>query len=228
MAVADPELDRLNELAGRISQWQQWILGAASADTVDGAILDRSQTTIQRVADLNDDLHEEDFEPKALANLRDLIIKLIGAVNDFDGSNGYDVLDKALITLEGMRHIVRDALDWHVSGSDADAREVVAELYASLPNVKRREIANLAGISPRHLQRLAREGGPPPQRLKLVARLAKVLSRGWTEEGVVAWFMRSRDELGGRRPIDLLDEQNEEAGRRLLVIAKQGRAQHGG
>jgi hypothetical protein len=77
----------------------------------------------------------------------------------------------------------------------------------------------------RQRQRRRRVGGPSPHQLQVVARLVAILRHTWTDQGVDAWFHRSRLELGGRAPVDRLDDPQNE--RELLLIARAGRVQGG-
>lgn len=68
-------------------------------------------------------------------------------------------------------------------------------------------MAELTGVSRRHLLRLAKDGGTPSRRLELVARLVALLHRGWTEEGTIAWPRAAtrgeeRAALGVGGPVD--------------------------
>jgi hypothetical protein len=106
-----------------------------------------------------------------------------------------------------------------------NSAEVMANLRQILPSIKQAELAALLGKSQRQVQRWGVQKGPPPRRLELVARLAALLRHAWTEQGVVYWFMRPRQDLGGKKPIDVLDDPNREAD--LMGAARRGRAQHG-
>lgn len=224
--LIEAEAERLEAVERRISGWQDLVLKAAEDETIDPAIVGRLGETIERLVTLDGELNEEDFDARSLAELRRLLIKLIGIVSAIDDRYDHDQLDAALVTLEGMRHIIRDALDWHVHGVVENAPdEVVASIYAALPSTRRADVAELAGISPRHLQRLAKGEGETPRRLSLVARLVALLQRGWNEDGIVAWFHRARPELSGATPADLLSDPASEHD--LLMLARGGRSQHG-
>jgi uncharacterized protein (DUF2384 family) len=223
-----PEAERLQALDTELLQWKEHILGGVEQirdSKVDQSFGARFAETQNRLLALNETLHTEDFDPEALAEIRDIILKWIAAVNDFDESRPLDTVDSYLIHAEAIRHLVRDALDAHVEGADRDAQTVVAQLLAWLPNTTQAEIARLVGISNRQFHRWKTSGGRPPRRLTLVARLVALLHRAWTEEGVIAWFHRPRPELDGKTPLDVLDDPAYE--RLLLTAVRQGRAQHG-
>lgn len=226
MSVTELEQQRLEGLEAKIEDWQRWILDTSAAGSIDPAITERMTATLDRLVELNGELREEDFDARTLAELRGLIIQLVGITADFDQTRAFEMLDDALVALEAMRHIVRDALDWHIHGVGTDPESVVASIYAALPQLRRSDVATLVGVSPRHMQRLARGEGEIPRQLELVARLIALLERGWSEQGVIAWFARPRVELDGLTPAEAVADRAYEE--RLLIAARQGRAQHGG
>jgi hypothetical protein len=175
MNVVDAEQDRLQSLEQQFSRWQDWILEQSNSDALDPDIVRRMAQTVERLVTLDGELHEEDFDPQALAELRGYIIRMIGIASKFDEADALDQLDQALVTLEAMRQIVRAALDQHIDGVGHDPAQAVAGIYAALSHQRKSEIAKLVGVSPRHLQRLARGEGTAPRRLELVARLVALL-----------------------------------------------------
>lgn len=166
-----------------------------------------------------------DLDPEALAEIRRLILEGIAVLEEGDGARPLDLADDFLVRAEAIRQYVRDALDEHLDVDEGNAGAVANRLVEWLPRVSQQEIARLAGISPRQFQRWRSGGGPAPRRLQLVARLVALLRRAWTPEGVVAWFDRPRPELGGKRPVEVLDDPSLE--RSLVVAVRQGRAQGG-
>ncbi len=130
--------------------------------------------------------------------------------------------------LERIRHVVRDALDEHVSGIAGDAGVVMGEVERWLPDIPDRVIAGLLGVDRRTLSRWKHLSGshPPRRTLRVFARLVAILRHNWDEEGIVAWFQRPRRDLGGRRPAALLDDPGAEP--LLLSAARSGRSQYAG
>jgi hypothetical protein len=230
--LASPEQERLRALDEILEEWKtrvlQYVEEAADPGhdgDIDDVYTERFKATFGRLVELNEKLHPDDFDPAALAEIRDIIIKWIAALRDFDPARPLDSVDYFLVHAEAIRHLIRDALDAHVDGVGGDARTVVATLQSWLPELSQTKLAELVGISTRQLQRWKKEGGKPTRRLRTVARLVAILRRGWTDEGVVAWFYRARHDLDGKRPLDLLD--NPEFDESLGTAARQGRAQHG-
>jgi hypothetical protein len=227
-STASPEHERLQRLEDAIEDWKRRLIDeipGAAAGGIDRAYQERFKQTVHRLVQLNDQLHPEDFDPEALAELRGLLLSMVGAAEGFDAERPLDSLDDFLVQAEALRHIVRDAIDGHVSGPEDDAQAVITRLQTWLPQMSQKQLAELVGRSPRTLQRWASTGGTPTRRLRLVGRLVALLRRGWTEDGVVAWFNRPRREFRGRAPIDLLDDVAYEPS--LMIAARQGRAQHG-
>ncbi|HEX2393170.1 MAG TPA: hypothetical protein VHI77_09655 [Solirubrobacterales bacterium] len=223
--VAENRLEHLKvELADLVEPFAREVSRAAKADAVDPSYVDRFRETARRLLELNDELHEDDFDPRALAEFRGIIINAIKDVEDADPSRPLDTIDSILIRAEQLRHLVRDAMDGHVGGIGQSSEEVMENLHQTLPSIRRAELAALLGRSQRQVERWAAQSGPPPRRLELVARIAALLRHSWTEAGVVAWFFRPRPELRGKKPVDLLEDPARELD--LLTAARRGRAQH--
>lgn len=224
--VAEDRLENLQvELADLAEPFIREVGKAASTEEVDPSYVDRFRDTAHRLIELNGELHEEDFDPRALAEFRGIIIEAIGKVEGADPERPLDTVDSLLIHAEQLRHIVRDAMDGHVGGIGQSAAEVMESLRHTLPSIRQIELAALLGRSQRQVERWATQEGPAPRRLELVAKIAALLRHSWTEDGVVAWFLRPRPELRGRKPIDLLDDPKQE--NELILAARRGRAQHG-
>lgn len=166
------------------------------------------------------------LDSEEVAEIRGDLVEILGSAAEHNSDQPLDSLDAIMVHLEAIRHVVRDAIDGHVT-PEGDARELLRGLEAKLPRVRRKDLAELLNTSERSIQRIlkAEDAVEPSRRLLIVARLVELLRRGWTPEGVIAWFFRPRAELGDRTPFELLDDPAEE--RAILSAAKQGRAQHG-
>jgi AraC-like DNA-binding protein len=230
--VLDSEQQELADLAQRISDALTALRGELEAATADAEVaaidpryLDRWLETARRLAvQVSNDLPPQ-LEPEAMAEIRKIIVNLLDRLERVDETRPLDTIDEFFVGSEAVRHILRDALDEHVGVHDDDARSLAAYLRDALPRVTQADQARIAGMSTRHLQRLAKEGGTPPRQLLLAARLVKLLRYVWNPEGVIAWFHRERTELDGHAPIDVAGDAGFE--RVLLRLARQGRAQHG-
>jgi hypothetical protein len=176
-----------------------------------------------RLSELRDELYPDDYEKDQLVELFDGLWEIKDLLSRREQSN-LDTYDRLLILLERIRHVVRDALDEHVTGIANDNGLVLRDLDGWLPNTPDRVLAELIGVDRRTLSRWKKQSKPPTRRLRTVARLVAVLRHNWTEEGIVAWFSRTRRDLGGRKPITLLgDPLNDE---RLLSAARSSRSQY--
>jgi hypothetical protein len=213
------------EISDLVEPFVKEVSRAAETDEVDPSFVERFKETAERLFDLNEELREEDFDPRTLAELRGIIISAIKDVAVAEPERPLDTVDSLLVHAEQLRHLVRDAVDGHVDGIGKSASEVMGSLREILPTVRQVELAALLGRSQRQVQRWAGQDGPPHRRLEMVARVAALLRHSWTEEGVVAWFLRPRPDLQGKKPIDLLDDPDWEDA--ILTIARRGRAQHG-
>lgn len=232
--LSKPEREQLERLEDNIKQWQAKFHeelatsaeGEESESPIDSAYVERFRETAQR---LSSQLHKEvppDLDPEALAEIRGHILDGLEVLLQLDEKRPLDGIDKFLVQAEAIRHIFRDALDGQPMGDEADAHKLLTGITERLSGVTRKELGDLLGVGDRQIQRLAKEEGKSPSpRLQLVARLVALLWRAWTPRGVVAWFYREREELGGKAPIDVLDDPAFE--RDLMLAARRGRAQHG-
>lgn len=231
--LSKPERQQLKRLEDLIESWQAQLRDELAQDVDEhqgGSLLDLAYTerfvrTAQRLSSqVNKELPPE-LDPGALAEIRGHLLDGLEALNEIDESRPLDGIDSFAVNAEAVRHIVRDALDGQAKGDEADAGELLEGLSMQLPGVTRKELGALLGVGERQVQRLAKGGSKPSDRLRLVSRLVALLWRAWTPAGVVAWFHRRRRDLDGKAPIDLLDDPEYE--RSLMIAARQGRAQHG-
>lgn len=221
--LADLE-QMISDALAKLREELETAAGAAEVPAVDPEHVNRWLETARRLSvQISNDLPPQ-LEPESVAEIRKIIINLLDGLEQIDEDRPLDTIDQFFLGSEAMRHILRDALDEHVGVRDDDASRLVAYLKEALPRVIQADQARIAGISTRHLQRLAKEGGVPPRQLVLAARLVKLLRYVWNPEGVIAWFHRERTDLDGHAPIDVAGDPGFE--RVLLRLARQGRAQH--
>jgi DNA-binding transcriptional regulator YiaG len=226
--ATNPERDRqrtIDELNSEVQEWQKSLvaaLGDVAAGVTDKAIKERWGDTEERLLKLDDDLHPADFDPEWVAEFRGILLASLRSMQAKDPLDAYDDL---LLNAEAIRHLLRDAIDGHVEGSEDNIRAVLEQLQRWLPRVSQAELAGLMGISTRQFQRWAASDAAPNRRAQMVARIVALLHRSWTPEGVVAWFYRPRRELEGKQAIDVLDDPAYE--QQLMLAVRQGRAQHG-
>ena len=184
---------------------------------------ERWHQTAQRLKDLRYDIEADDYDREQLATLVTALLDIRDLLDRDDAWN-LDVCDRLMIQIERIRHVVRDALDEHVSGVSGDVGVVLQDLDEWLPNVPGQTIARFVGIDRRTLSRWRGQAGAPRRTLRLFARLVAILRYNWDEEGIIAWFERPRRDLGNRRPAALLDDPNAEPA--LISAARSGRNQY--
>jgi hypothetical protein len=231
--LSKPERRQLERLEDIIESWQAQLRDELNQDVdeqkngspFDLAYTERFVRTAQRLSSQVNKELPPDLDPEALAEIRGHLINGLEALNEIDENRPLDSIDSFVVHAEAVRHIVRDALDGQARGDEADAGELLEGLSMQLPGVTRKELSELIGVGERQVQRLAKGGSRPSDRLRLVSRLVALLWRAWTPAGVVAWFYRRRRDLDGSPPIDVLDDPDYE--RSLMIAARQGRAQHG-
>lgn len=231
LTAGTSERDAVQALAERLEEFKESLVNELEAvengdQAVDREFAGRFRETASRLArQLNQSLPMS-FPPEAGDEIRRTAIDALTEALEFDEARPLDALDRLMIRLEQIRHILRDAVDESVEASAGDGRAHAEKLIAWLPDVSPTDLATLAGMSARSFQRLRKDGGvASSSRLELLARLVLILRRAWTPRGVVAWFHRPRSGLAGRPPIDLLSSPEYE--RALLLEARQGRAGHG-
>jgi hypothetical protein len=120
--------------------------------------------------------------------------------------------------------VLRDAVEADAGADARTAADLLALLDEWLPDVRHAEKARLLDVTTRTLARWRQSDTAPSRRLRLVVRLVGLLRRAWTPAGVVSWFSRPREELGGKAPLEVLDDPEREAA--LLGAVRRGRAQH--
>jgi hypothetical protein len=220
---ADRRLDDLKRgLVEAVEHMQQ-------APEVDGAWAERWREVSDRLRNLRAELEPDDFDREQVVLLLDTLLQIRELLDREGALEDLDVLDRLLIRLERIRHVVRDALDEHVSGIASDTGLVLGEVERWLPGIPDRVIAGLLGVDRRTLSRWKHLSGsdrPPRRGLRVFARLVAILRHSWDEEGIIAWFQRPRRDLGGRRPAALLNDPSAES--LLLSAARSGRNQYAG
>jgi len=221
------ERDQLETFNAIVDDWTRNVRAALDAVPVaDEQFFARWAVTARQLSEAIDEAVPPSLDPEHVAEIRGDLLAILQSVLAHDPDRPLESYEETLLRLEAIRHVVRDALDQHLPG-EHDARALIGGIEAALPRVGRRELATLLGVSERSIQRTlaSREPLEPWRRLLLVARLVELLRRGWTPEGVVAWFERPRTALSGASPLDVIDDPGQE--QEILMLARAGRAQHG-
>jgi hypothetical protein len=220
--------ERLGKLDQEVENLQHAFVEAVEhlrqAPEADGSYEERWNAIVQRMKGLREGIQAEDYDKEQLATLATTLLDIRDQLDRPDARDNLEVCDQLMIMLERIRHVVRDAIDEHVSGVSGDVGTVMAELDRWLPHIPDQTIAGLVGVNRRTLLRWRHLSGSPHRNLRIFARLVAILRHNWDEEGIVAWFDRSRRDLGGRKPAALLADPNVED--ELISAARSGRNQY--
>jgi transcriptional regulator with XRE-family HTH domain len=165
----------------------------------------------------------------------------------------HDLTTELLLTLEDLRRAIEDdpdALDegWHVRLPMHLMRVVVQAMLRQIDHeaiddpvyaaklvieefrhIEAREVARLLGVTPKSVANWRRgrveQIKRNPARISLIGQLVSELRNSWTPRGVLMWFDAPREQLRGRTPRELIDADVANATRRLVPLARGGRAQ---
>jgi hypothetical protein len=226
-AARDPQHRRLleidTEVEGVKAAFEEALDEVTAHPEIDGSAHKRLADVSQRLAALKPQLETADLSYEQRATLYSALVDVSTAMAGDPGD--LNRFEAALIGIERVRHVIRDALDEFVGGANADRRRLLLEMERSLPGVRQTDIAELLAVNPRTIRRWANDAGEPEHRLQLVARLVAVLRHAWTPKGILAWFHRPRRDLDGKAPIELLDDPGSEHA--LLSAARSSRNQYG-
>lgn len=222
----DPQLRRLleidTEVEGVKAAFETAIAEVTGHPEIDGSAEKRLTEVGRRLAALKPQLEAADLSYEQKATLYAAMVDITNAMNA--APDDLDRFEAALIGIERVRHVIRDALDEFVGGASADRRRLIQEMRQSLPGVRQADLAELLDVDPRTIRRWGSEPGEAEHRLELVVHLVAILRHAWTPKGIVGWFRRPRRDLEGKRPIDLLADPASE--RNLLTAARSSRNQY--
>lgn len=152
---------------------------------------------------------------------------LIGSLRALDSDDPASARREMRTRLEQMRQVYRDLAEGGPLYEDRSAKEIAAWL-ASVVDVSQARLAELFGVSPRTFQRWVSESDPvapegdDARRVRVVAGIVNHLRHALTGPGTIAWFERPHPRLGGKRPLDVLDEVDAPA--RLSALAASTRS----
>jgi hypothetical protein len=180
------------------------------------------------VADLADALDDSDpdelgADPYLLLDVQRTVTRALRAAAEED-----PLVERRAVrlALEHLRFLFARLAEGAPVSEDRPAKEVARWLATRL-DVPQRALAELVGVHERTFQRWTSDteasapSGDDARRLRVVAQLAAQLRFALTGPGVVAWFGRPRDELGGP-PADLLDDPDELTDLRRAARAARG------
>ena len=176
------------------------------------------------VLDLSEALPEgtEDYDARKLfeflIELRQAITADPG-VSDAQGNVALGAMKMRDVVGRIGRRLEHDTLD--------DPQAAARAILATLPNVGVGDLARLLGASTKTVNTW-KAGGVVSRktgRVVLLAQLLTYLRSSMTPVGVVMWFDAPRPQLGGRTPLELLDENEALAREALVPLARGARGQ---
>jgi hypothetical protein len=150
----------------------------------------------------------EAVDPYLTLIIHRAVIQATEAVRDVDDPTARDRLR---VALESLRQGFAAIADNEPVGDGRSPKEI-ARWLAETAEVPQNRLAELLGVSLRQFQRWVstqestQPDGDDARRLRSVARIVNQLRFALTPAGAVEWFSWPRDDLQGRRPIELLDE----------------------
>src|SRR6478609_3579750 len=142
---------------------------------VDGSFQERMENIEGRLRDLRRELREEDLDKAQITEFHGALWEIKDLLDESGDSLDLDTIDKLLVCIERVRHVIRDALDEHVAGVPGDAALAFAELRAWLPNTSVATLSELVGVDRRTPSRWSKSPQVASRRLWLVASLVAVL-----------------------------------------------------
>jgi len=129
-----------------------------------------------------------------------------------------------------IMHVVVQAMLRQLDHAAIDDPAVAARLVTEeLRNVEIGEVARLLGATTKSVRNW-REGRVEqikrnPDRIALIGQLVYELRNSMTGHGILLWFDAPREQFAQRTPRELIDGDVADAGRKLLPLARGGRAQ---
>jgi hypothetical protein len=109
-----------------------------------------------------------------------------------------------------------------------DNPQVAAQsIFQTLANIGVGDLARLLGVSTKTINTW-KAGGPVTRKTERVVMLAQLLTylrSSMTPVGLVMWFDAPRPQLGGRTPLELLNENEAAARESLVPLARGARGQ---
>lgn len=213
-----PARDAFDELTEFERDLQRLITGD-DAPVGDRSLFDRIDETLARLLELS----QADIQLELSETLRvELLQYCLTTVAKLDnarraGENtemARRYVAEALLDLEAMRHIIRDAIDHEpLRTLDLGGRERALSKHDAarhveqwLPRLTVEQRAEMLGTDARTLRRWRDAGdASAPRRAELAVDLAAVLRHSWTDEGVLRWFSRPHPMLDGHAPNDVID-----------------------
>jgi hypothetical protein len=173
------------------------------------------------VLDLSNSLPEgtEDYDARKLF---EFLIELRRAITA--DPEATDDIELATIRMRDVVHRIGRRLE-HNSLDDPQA--AARSIFTTLSTIGVGDLARLLGVSTKTVNTW-KAGGPvtrKAERVVVLAQLLTYLRASMTPRGLVMWFDAPRHQLGGRTPLEVLDENEAVARETLGSLARGARGQ---
>jgi transcriptional regulator with XRE-family HTH domain len=232
-ALLDPDTrENLRSQAEQVEDLVEWSVDGQpfAAEELDERIARRREWYLgleDSVRDLVEALPAgvEDYEARQLFVFLTSLRRTLEA--DTTGSDADGTVQLAVAQVGDVARRMARRLEHSVL---EDAEEAAGYVFEQLGSVGVSDIARLLGVSTKTVGAW-RSGKPVKQkadRVKLVAQLVSYLRYSMTPTGLVMWFENEADLLGGRSPLELMEESVSGAWEPLVSYARGGRGQLAG
>jgi uncharacterized protein (DUF2384 family) len=198
------QIDRPAEAAAEIARLNDRL---ARERTIPGDIGEAVHALAAGTVDQTSPARWEAIDPYLTLLIHRAVIQAEEAVRRSDEP---EARDRLRIALEGLRQGFAAIAESEPIADERSPKDVVRWLAATA-EVPQNRLAALLGVSLRQFQRwLSSEGSQPEgddaRRVRAVARIVNQLRFALTPAGAIDWFGWPRDDLGGRKPADLLEQ----------------------
>lgn len=179
------------------------------------------------VLDLSNSLPEgtEDYDARKLF---EFLIELRRAITaDPEASDARGEVELATIKMRDVVHRIGRRLEHNVLD---DPQAAARSVFTTLTTIGVGDLSRLLGVSTKTVNAW-KAGGPVTRkadRVVVLAQLLTYLRSSMTPTGLVMWFDAPRHQLGGRTPLQLLDENEAAARETLVALARGARGQLAG
>lgn len=209
LAVLRDKADHVGELVAPPPPERRW----AWYQRLEDAVLDLSNALPEGT---------EDYDARKLLEFLIEVRRAISAdadAIDADGEVELATLRMRDVALRIRRRLEHDSLD--------DPRAAARFVFTTLAGAGVGDLSRLLGVSTKTVNTW-KLGGPVTRnagRVVVLAQLLTYLRSSMTPVGLVMWFDAPRHQLGGRTPLELLDEDEASAREALLSLARGARGQ---
>lgn len=179
------------------------------------------------ILDLSNSLPEgtEDYDARKLFEFLIELRRAIAA--DAAATDERGDVELATLKMRDVAHRIGRRLEHNALD---DPQAAARAIFATLGNVGVGDLARLLGVSTKTVNTW-KAGGPVSRRAERVVVLAQLLTHlraSMTPTGLVMWFDAPRHQLGGRTPLELLNDDEAVARETLMSLARGARGQLAG